>query len=88
MLNSGFWADRNKAGFLLNILTGARDPQLLRVLRLQALPSLVEMARWKDRNHAWDARMILGRIGGIEEERLQKLAADNAEEIIRAVNKR
>jgi len=88
MLNSGFWADRNKAGFLLNILTGARDPQLLRVLRLQALPSLVEMARWKDRNHAWDARMILGRIGGIEEERLKQLAADNAEEIISVVSKK
>jgi len=88
MLNSGFWADRNKAGFLLNILTGARDSRLLRVLRLQALPSLVEMARWKDRNHAWDARMILGRIGGIEEGRLKQLAADNAEEIISVVRKK
>jgi hypothetical protein len=50
--------------------------------------SLVEMARWKDRGHAWDARMILGRIAGIEETDLGKLATNNVEEIIRAVMKR
>lgn len=88
MLNSGIWADRNKAGLLLNILTGARDPRLLRALRSQALESLVEMARWKDRGHAWDARMILGRIAGIEEKSLEKLATDNVEEIISRVKKK
>lgn len=88
MLNSGIWADRNKAGSLMNTLTGARDPRLLRALRAQALKSLVEMARWKDRRHAWDARMILGRIAGIEEKSLEKLATDNVEEIISAVNKK
>lgn len=85
MLNSGIWADRNKAALLMNILTGPRDPRLLRALRSQALQSLVEMARWKDRDHAWDARMILGRIAGIEEKRLEKLATDSVEEIISRV---
>jgi hypothetical protein len=88
MLNSGIWMDRNKAGSLMNILTASRDPRLLRALRSQALPSLVEMARWKDRGHAGDARMILGRIAGIEETGLEKLATDNVEEIIRAVMKK
>jgi hypothetical protein len=88
MLNSGMWADRNKAAFLMNILTGPRDPRLLRALRSQALPALVEMARWKDRGHAWDARMILGRIAGIEEKSLEKLATDKVEEIISALNRK
>jgi hypothetical protein len=88
MLNSGIWADRNKAALLMNILTGARDPVLIHALRSHALQSLVEMARWKDRGHAWDARMILGRIGGIEEKKLEKLATDNVEEIISAANKK
>jgi hypothetical protein len=87
MLNSGLWADRNKAALLMNILSGARDPRLLSALRARALPSLVEMARWKDRLHAWDARMIVGRIAGIEEKHLEKLATDNVEEIISAVNR-
>lgn len=88
MLNSGIWMDRNKAGMLINILSASRDPRLLRDLRSQALPSLVEMARWKSRGHARDARMILGRIAGIEEAGLEKLATDNVEEIIRAVLKK
>ena len=87
MLNSGIWADRNKAALLLNILTGARDPVLIQALRSHAMQSLVEMARWKDRGHAWDARMILGRVAGIEEKSLEKLATDNVEEIISAVNR-
>jgi len=87
MLNSGIWADRNKAALLMNILTGARDARLLRALRSEALPSLVEMARWKDRDHAWDARMILGRIAGIAEKRLEQLASSGSvEEIVSAVN--
>lgn len=86
MLNSRVWEDRNKAGLLLDVLSRRRDPRLLRVLRSQALESLVEMARWRNPGHAWDARVILGRIAGIEEERLQQLAASGkVEEIINAV---
>ena len=86
MLNSGSWSDRNKAGRLLVILTRGRDPRLLRLLRLEALDSLVEMARWRDPTHASDARTILGRIGGIEEARLAEMvAAGNVDEIINAV---
>jgi hypothetical protein len=85
MLNSGIWSDRNKAGRLLVVLSRRRDPRLLRVLRSQALDSLVEMARWRDPGHASDARMILGRIGGIEERRLlEMVASDHVDEIINA----
>jgi hypothetical protein len=75
MLNSGVWSDRNKAGGLLNNLSRHRSPELLRMLRSEALESLLEMARWRNRSHASDAMMILGRIAGIEEGRLEQLAA-------------
>jgi len=75
MLNSGVWADRNKAGALLNALSSRRRPGLLRMLRSEALDSLLEMAHWRNPGHAWDAMMILGRIAGIEERPLQQLAA-------------
>ena len=86
MLNSGKWTDRNKASFLLVELSRWREPQLLAALRAQALESLLEMARWRA-PHASDARVLLGRIAGIEEERLQKLAGDNnqVDSIIKAV---
>lgn len=86
MLNSGVWEDRNKAGLLLDVLSRRRNPGLLRLLRSEALESLMEMARWRSSSHAASARMVLGRIAGIEEERLQQLTASgNVEEIISAV---
>jgi len=89
MLNSGVWEDRNKAGLLLGALSRGRDPRLLRLLRSEALDSLIEMARWRDPNHASDARMILGRIAGIEEGRLGKMVASgNVDEITNAVRAR
>jgi hypothetical protein len=85
MLNSGVWEDRNKAGFLLDVLSRRRNPGLLRLMRSEALESLMEMARWRSSSHASSARVILGRIAGIEEKRLQQLVASgNVEEIISA----
>lgn len=78
MLNSGKWSDRNKAGGLLLALSQWRAPKLLAALRAQALESLVEMARWRS-GHAYPARVMLGRIAGLEETRLQTLAGDNAQ---------
>jgi hypothetical protein len=73
MLNSGSWTDRNKAGFLLDELSRRRNPKLLSRLRSQALDSLIEMAKWRSPGHAGTARILLGRIAGIEETRLQQL---------------
>jgi hypothetical protein len=85
MINSGSWTDRNKAGWVLESLTASRDPKLLEELRSEALASLIEMARWHSTGHAYTPRILLGRIAGIEEERLKKLASSgNAEEIIKA----
>jgi hypothetical protein len=86
MLNSGSWTDRNKAGFLLDELSMRRKPELLSRLRSQALDSLIEMARWRSRGHAGTAQILLGRIAGIEETRLQQLVeAGEVEQILNAL---
>ena len=86
MLNSGSWTDRNKAGFLLDKLSRRRNPKLLNQLRSQALDSLIEMARWRSRGHADFARILLGRIAGIEETRLQQiLETGQVDQIIKAL---
>jgi hypothetical protein len=82
MLNSGTWTDRNKGSHLVAILSKARDPGLLRQLRVRALPSLIEMARWRDPKHAGDARMILGRVARLPENQLVKLVANGEVERI------
>jgi hypothetical protein len=86
MLNSGLWTDRNKAGQLLMALTARRDPKLLEQLLTSALPSLVEMAQWRDAGHAYAYKVLLGRIAGFDKRRIQDLIANGrVDEIIRAV---
>lgn len=88
MLNSGTWTDRNKASRLLVVLSKRRDPRLQHQLRLRALASLIEMARWRDPKHADDARIVLGRVAGLPENQLAKLVADGEVERIIAAAQR
>jgi hypothetical protein len=76
MLSSPIWTDRNKALMILTALTKTRDRQLLHQLRDRAFGSLVEMARWKSKGHAFNAFLILGRLGGIPERDLNKVGGD------------
>lgn len=88
MLYSGKWTDRNKASLLLNRLTEPRDPALLRVLRDQAMGPLLDGAHWQSPGHAFFFLVILGRIGGIDEARLEQLIQSGArDEIIAAAEK-
>lgn len=82
LLNSGLWTDRNKSAELLSVLTAHRDPALLTCLHEQALTSLVEMARWSFPGHAQSARLILGRIAGIDEKTLLGMVERNEVEPI------
>jgi hypothetical protein len=82
MLNSGNWKDRNKAGFLLSVLTISREPRLLSLLRQQASDSLLEMARWRESGHAHSSLVLMGRSGGIDEDRLTQLIAKNDRDAI------
>jgi hypothetical protein len=89
MMSSGSWSDRNKGGRVLEQLSRKRDPKLLGQLRAQALDALLEMARWRGARHSETARILLGRVAGIEEGRLQQLiTAGQVDEIIGAVNGR
>jgi hypothetical protein len=72
MLNSLSWSDRNRALAALQILTDTRDPVVLDQLRERALPALGDMARWKTLAHALPAYILLGRVAGISEERIQE----------------
>jgi hypothetical protein len=77
MLSSESWTDRNKAGFVLQSLTAGRDPKVMSALRAEALESLIEMAKWHESGHAYSFRIILGRIGGIDEKQLMEMAWKN-----------
>jgi hypothetical protein len=84
LLYSLNWTDRNKGALLFYRMTTGRDPAFLKLLHDQALDPLREMAQWKDFNHAMLSITILGRIGGIEESRLEHLNASMVPEILRA----
>jgi hypothetical protein len=84
LLNSGNWTDRNKGSLLLGALTVRRDRKVLALIRARASDSLLEMARWREYGHAHYSRVLLGRIAGIEEKQLQKMAHDDVNAIIAA----
>ena len=67
LLASGGRLDRSKSVALLSKLTEGRDPGLLEAIFQRALAPLVECARWSWSGHAYHARIILGRIGGLDE---------------------
>ena len=68
MLNSLDWTDRNKAGFALIHLSQKRDVALLKSLRKEALPALIEMAHWTRSGYGQPAFVLLGRMVGLSDE--------------------
>jgi len=83
MLRSLNWTDRNKAMMLLGPITAARDPKTMESLRAQAVQPLRQMSRWTYWGHASLALVLLGRIAGIPEDRLQGfLRAHDARSIL------
>jgi hypothetical protein len=88
MLNSIIWTDRNKAAGALARLTESRDPNVLAQIRERALPSLIDMARWKSLGHALAAFLILGRLAGLPEAEIQAAwSKGEREEVIVRLNK-
>jgi hypothetical protein len=89
MLSSGIWTDRNQAIGLLEPMSQARDAKLLALLRARALQPLMEMAEWNTTSHAYGARLVLGRIAGIPEGDLRRMAqSGQVQAIVDAVRKR
>jgi hypothetical protein len=86
LLYSGSWTDRNKASLLLLRMTDARNPEVLDSLRKEALAPLIEGGSWVDvPGHSTPFLLILGRIGGIPDQKLQDLIkSGNKDAIISA----
>jgi hypothetical protein len=74
MIRSGTWSDRNKSSMVLEPLTKTRDPRLLAHMKSEASDALLEMARWRNNGWAYSPRVILARIAGVPEERIDALA--------------
>jgi hypothetical protein len=70
MINSIVWTDRNKGTMVLMQLTQTRNKKLLKEIKQQALPSIIEMAKWKDRSHSFSSFVLLGRIADEDEKTL------------------
>lgn len=71
LMNSVVWSDRRNASLALVNLTEQRDPEMLSLLRERALPSIIEMARWHDLEHALPAFILAGRLAGLDEKAIQ-----------------
>jgi hypothetical protein len=71
LLNSVVWSDRHGATLALVNLTENRDPETLALIRERALESVIEMARWRDLEHALPAFILAGRLAGLEENQIQ-----------------
>jgi hypothetical protein len=77
MLNSVYWTDRNNAAVALVNMTESRDASSLQQLRERALPSLIEMAKWKHLAHALPDYILLGRVAGMPEKEIQDSWSNN-----------
>jgi hypothetical protein len=72
LMNSVVWSDRRSASLALVNLTEQRDPEVLSLIRERALPSVLEMARWHDLEHALPAFILAGRLAGLNEKAIQE----------------
>jgi hypothetical protein len=84
LLHSVVLSDRMEAADMLVTVTDDGNPQAIALMRSQALPALVEMARWKSLFYALPPFMLVGRIAGLPEEEIQnRWTSDDREYVIR-----
>ena len=91
MLNSVWFADRNKSAAMLGHLTESRNPALMQSIRDKAIPSLIEMCRWDVEGHRYMPCRILERAIGLpEQDELHPtdLTIEAAQEILRTRSQR
>jgi hypothetical protein len=65
MLNSVVWTDLNKGLMVLAQLTAGRDPGLLKLVGERARQPLIDMCRWKNPGHSFQACLVLRRLEGL-----------------------
>ncbi|HLH03236.1 MAG TPA: hypothetical protein VKX25_10725 [Bryobacteraceae bacterium] len=72
LMNSVVWSDRREASQALVDLTESRNPDTLALLRERALPSVIEMARWRQLQYALPPFILAGRMAGLDEAVIKK----------------
>jgi hypothetical protein len=71
LMNSIVWSDRRNASLALVNLTDKRDPETLELISHRAIRSVVDMARWRDLEHALPGFILAGRLAGLHEQEIQ-----------------
>lgn len=71
LMNSIVWSDRHNASLALVNLTDQRDPETLKLIRERALWSVIEIASWRDMEHALPGFILAGRLAGLDEKQIQ-----------------
>lgn len=81
LLNSVVWTDRNKGLMVLAQLTAGREPRLMKFVGKRARPALIEMCRWKNPGHSFQACLVLRRVEGLPD----FSGVDDRSEVLRKV---
>jgi hypothetical protein len=85
LMNSVVWSDRFHASQALVSLTDDKNVEALDLLRARALPSVLEMARWHDLEHALPAFMLAGRLAGMDDAQIkQAWVSEDRESVLEA----
>ena len=88
MLNSVVLADRIEGPRTLNLMFENLSEGTLAQIRERAIPSLLEMARWKHLPHALPPYLLLGRVAGIAEDEMSaEWEAGKREEMLARIEK-
>jgi hypothetical protein len=72
LLHSIVLSDRLETVDLFVTLTDVRNQEALDVLRVRALRTLIEMARWESLRYALRPFLLVGRIAGVPEQEIQQ----------------
>ena len=72
LLHSVVLSDRLETVDLFVTLTDRRDQEALAMLRVRALRTLIEMARWESLRYALRPFLLVGRVAGVPEQEIQQ----------------
>jgi len=81
MLNSVVWTDLNKGLMVLTQLTTGREPNLMKFIGEHARLALIDMCRWKNQGHSFQACLVLRRL----EDMPDFSGVDDRSEVLRKV---
>jgi hypothetical protein len=72
LMHSIVLSDRLETVDLFVTLTDVRNPEALDLLRVRALRTLIEMARWESLRYALRPFVLVGRVAGVPEQEIQQ----------------